>query len=357
MSGLMPAVAQAAPSPSLYFEKASLTAANGSNVSLPLHVNGNGSTVNAINVVVSYPDDQLTFVGVDKAGTYFDTVVPATPKAAQGKVNFSVASFNKAADSDVLVATLIFTAKAQTGTAKISLAGSQVANGGSAMAVDDSGATITLVASNDTSATTLAITDISATDLTTSSGTIRWHTAVPASSSVDYGATDSYGFSASSDGLTTDHVVQLADAFSGKTTVHFKITSLAANGQSGFSSDRSFITLGYTVDIVVKDKSGAAIKDAEVHIGDRTAVKTNSQGIARLENVAGGNQKVYINDNAPQIITVKEVNGKAGATPQRFNLVAQRSSALGPNALLALLFIVLAAVLYWAWRKRSVQIS
>ncbi|MEO6513398.1 MAG: hypothetical protein ABIR37_01785, partial [Candidatus Saccharimonadales bacterium] len=73
------------------------------------------------------------------------------------------------------------------------------------------------------------------------------------------------------------------------------------------------------------------------------------------ENVAGGNQKVYINDSAAQIITVKESIGKGGTPPQQFSLVAERSNALGPNTLLALLFIVLAGVLLWAWRKRRVQ--
>ncbi|MEO6513323.1 MAG: hypothetical protein ABIO22_01505 [Candidatus Saccharimonadales bacterium] len=355
LSLLTPAVAHAAGTPSLFFEKASLSAANGSNLSLALHVNGNGTSLNTINVVASYPVDQLTFVGLDKTGSFFDTFVPASPKVTDGTISFGVASLGKSVDSDALVGKLLFTAKSSSGIAKVSLSGSEAANGGPALAVDTSSASINLVSGDTTTASTFAIKNISVSGITTSNGVVRWHTDVAASSSVDYGGTATYGLTASSEGMTTDHAVTLASAFSGKTTVHFKITSVSATNQTGFSTDQSFSTQGYTVNILVKDKKDSPIANATVYVGDSKRVKTNASGVATVENVAGGNQKVYINDSAAQIITVKESVGKGGTAPQQFSLVAERSSALGPNTLLALLFIVLAGVLFWAWRKRRVQ--
>jgi hypothetical protein len=348
-----PAVAHAAAAPNLYFEQARLSAANGSNLSLSLHVNGNGTSLNTLNVVVSYPTDQLTFVGLDKTGSYFDTVIPAAPKASNGKVVFGVANLGKSTDSDVLVSTLLFAAKSAHGTATISLEGSEAANGGPAIAVTSTPATVTLLASNDKTASTLAISNILVSGITTSGAVVRWHTEVPASSSVDYGGTSTYGLTASAAGLTTDHVVPLAAVFSGRTIVHFKVTSVSADNRSGFSTDQAFTTQGYTLDIVVSDNANKPIEGAKVHVGDGKVVKTNRSGVATIENVAGGNQKVFVNDDQAQIITVKEVIGKNTSAPQQFRLVAEHSSTVGPTALLALLFVILAAVLFWAWRKRK----
>jgi hypothetical protein len=351
---LSPAVAHAAAAPSLFFKENSLSAAQGATVSLELHLDPNGTAVNSVNVVASYSGDQLTFAGLDKSGSYFDTLVPTTPKASDGKVTFAVASLGKSTTDDVLVTRLLFNAKSASGTAKVSLSGSEAANSGPAIPIDTGSATVSLLPRGDTSAGVLSLTNVSATDITTSNGTVRWHTDVPASSSVDYGGTTTYGLTASTDGLVKDHVVALATVFSGKTEVHFKVTSVSADNKAGSSSDLTFTTKGYAVDIVVKDKDGEPIVGAKVHVGNGKTVETDGRGVAAIEDAAGGNQKVYINDTAPQIITVKEVPGKPGAAHQQFSLVAERSSAFGPTALLALLFLVLATVLYWAWHRRTI---
>lgn len=348
--------AQGGTTPRLYFENTSVSATNGSNVSLSLHLDGQGTRVNAANIVVQYAGDQLQFVGLDKAGSFFDTFVPASPKAKDGKLSFAVASLGTATSEDVLVAHLIFTAKVASGNAKVSLTGSQTSNGGPALDTSTGEATVALSAGNGT-ASSLTITDIKVANVTTSTAIIKWHTDVPSSSTVDYGSNDTYGLSASAPGLTTDHSVRLADTFSGKTTVHFKVSSTSADNKSGVSSDQSFMTKGYTVTIILKDKQGKAYSGAKLRIGSSQTVTTDKSGTATVDNVAGGNQKVYVGDAAAQIISVKDVNGKAASDPQEFNLVAERSNGLGGTALLAILFVVLAAVLFWAWRKRRANVT
>jgi hypothetical protein len=351
---LTPTVVHATPAPRLYFETTTLNAAQGSNASLVLRLNANGTPVNTVNVVVAYPSDQLTFAGLDKTGSYFDTFVPTAPKAANGVATFAVASLGKSTSDDVLVSRLLFTAKGTSGAARVTLSSSEAASNGHAIPMDTGSASVNLLAKSDSPAEVLALTKITVSDITTSSGTVRWHTDVPASSSVDYGGTSTYGLTAGADGLVTDHAVPLAAVFSGKTQVHFKVVSVSADNKAGASSDQAFTTKGYAVDIVVKDKKGQPIVGAKVHVGGGKTVETDGRGVAAVEDTAGGNQKVYVNDSAPQIITVKEVTGKSGAAHQQFSLVAARTNASGPMALLALLFIVLAAVLYWAWRRRSV---
>jgi hypothetical protein len=357
-SFLTPAVAHAAGTPSLFFEKATVSAANGSNVSLPLHIDGNGTPVNAVLVVATYSADQLTYVGLDKSGSFFDTFVPANPKVEKGKITFSVASLGKTTDSDVLVSRLVFTVNGSSGTGKVAVTESEASNNGSRISLDTSSASVQLSGSNQSPKSTLSLSNISVTDITTSNGAIRWHTAVPASSSVDYGDSISYGSTVGSEGLTTDHIVYLGSIFSSRTTVHFRVMSVSADNNVGISTDKSFTTQGYTLHLIVKDKGGKPISGTKVTVGDGKEAKTDANGAATVVNIAGGNQKVYIGENSPQIITVKETSDIRGkAATQEFQLVAKRSSIVGPTGLLALLFIVLASVLFWAWRKRNVQTS
>lgn len=348
---LTPVAAHAAAGGSIYFERNTFTASGGSNVRLPIIVDGNTDSVDTVSVVVSFPADKLTFVGLDNANTFFDIVEPSAPKAdSDGTVRFSVASTRNSTSSQALVTNVLFKSLSGTGSARVGLLGSEGAAHGRLLPLDASSALITS-GPGDGSAKALSISRIKVDNITSDSGIITWHTDAPTNGTVDYGANIGYGFVATNPEATTEHRVQLASLFSGKTDVHFRITSVSANGEVGVSDDKIFTTKGYTVDIAVKDKVGKPIVGAKVRVGNSAAVESDGNGIASVQDVGSGNQKTYINDAAAQIITVKEVTGQKGTAHQNFSLVAERKNAFGSTGLLALLFVVLAGVLYWAWRQ------
>lgn len=84
------------------------------------------------------------------------------------------------------------------------------------------------------------ITNIAAVPGTTSA-TITWSTNEDATSSVDYGATTSYGNNAASAALSQAHSVELT-GLTPNTTYHFRVTSEDAAHNSAGSSDLTFAT-------------------------------------------------------------------------------------------------------------------
>ncbi|NLN75047.1 MAG: family 10 glycosylhydrolase [Armatimonadetes bacterium] len=102
--------------------------------------------------------------------------------------------------------------------------------------------------SQDFTFTTLAppaITNVTATNITSDSATITWTTNQSASSKVDYGKTTSYGLSQQNSALVNSHSINLTGLQSG-TTYHYKVTSANANG-STTSADFTFATNGSVV--------------------------------------------------------------------------------------------------------------
>ncbi len=73
------------------------------------------------------------------------------------------------------------------------------------------------------------------------SATIYWATNEPATSTVQYGPTNGYGFSSSSDVFATDHSINI-DGLSLGNTYHFKVLSSDASGNLSSSTDESFVT-------------------------------------------------------------------------------------------------------------------
>ncbi len=87
------------------------------------------------------------------------------------------------------------------------------------------------------------ISEISASNITTSTATITWTTDEPATSQVEYGTTSSYGSSSVLDSsLATSHTVNLTGLTAG-TTYHYKVKSADAVGNEAVSPDYAFATL------------------------------------------------------------------------------------------------------------------
>jgi sugar lactone lactonase YvrE len=85
------------------------------------------------------------------------------------------------------------------------------------------------------------ISNILVSNITKNSATITWTTDQPASSSVEYGTTASYGSSASDSILTTSHAIILTNLLP-TTLYHFRVTSANEYGFFSTSVDHTFST-------------------------------------------------------------------------------------------------------------------
>ena len=93
-----------------------------------------------------------------------------------------------------------------------------------------------------TTATALALFDVSVPDTTDVSATVVWHTTNPATSRVEYGTSEAYGFmSSETSSLTTEHSVTL-ESLSPETEYHFRALSVDGYLQEGSSPDLTFRT-------------------------------------------------------------------------------------------------------------------
>lgn len=90
----------------------------------------------------------------------------------------------------------------------------------------------------------LAITNVSAGSITTTSAVITWTVSEPATGQVDYGTTTAYGQSTQPEGSLayTTHVQWLTGLQPG-TTYHFRTRSVDAAGDAADSGDHTFVTL------------------------------------------------------------------------------------------------------------------
>ncbi len=87
----------------------------------------------------------------------------------------------------------------------------------------------------------ITISNVTLSEVTTTSVKISWTTSVAATSVVDYGATSSYGSSKSDATLSTSHAITL-DSISANTSYHYRITSTDASSNTIQTSDNTFTT-------------------------------------------------------------------------------------------------------------------
>jgi PKD repeat protein len=85
------------------------------------------------------------------------------------------------------------------------------------------------------------ISSISTTDITAGSAVIRWYTDQPATTTVEYGESITYGNSISDLALTTMHSITVPMLKLG-TTYHFRVSSTNGYGQKALSGDNTFTT-------------------------------------------------------------------------------------------------------------------
>ena len=89
-----------------------------------------------------------------------------------------------------------------------------------------------------------AITNVAASNVTTSGANVTWSTSLVSHSQVEYGLTTGYGSkSYQSTASGTSHWIPLSGLKSG-TTYHYRVLSLDANGKTAVSGDYTFKTSG-----------------------------------------------------------------------------------------------------------------
>ena len=100
-------------------------------------------------------------------------------------------------------------------------------------------ATFMTLAVDDTTAP--VISNVTSTNLTTTSATITWNTNENATSAVNYGLTNAYGLNVTSASSVTSHSLLLS-GLSANTTYHFRVTSTDAANNVTTGSDNTFTT-------------------------------------------------------------------------------------------------------------------
>lgn len=140
------------------------------------------------------------------------------------------------------------------------------------------------------------ITDVTATDVSYKTATIVWTTNEDATSNVDFGPTETYGFSSSTAGFSTAHKVVLpTNLIVPGTLYQFKITSIDKAGNKA-SSTGTFKTKGYSINVKVTDESGNPLSGVKVILAtsNNDTVVTDSNGISSFHDVYGAKQEVKI---------------------------------------------------------------
>lgn len=356
-----------AASATLSLSPGSTSVAKGAIVSLGIYVNGD-EPVSVVKASLSYPTDKLDYVSVTNSGAF---EIVAGTSGGGGNVTVDRGTFG-AKSGRSLVATVRFRAKVDAGTANVAIASGDVAgpsNSNSNWLRGSSGANLTFKAPaaptpavpeppKDT--TPPALSDISVTDITHNSVTIVWKTSEPATSVVDYGLTDAYGFSATDTNLVTDHKVVLnSPNMEPGVEYHYVVKSADGAGNTVADTNKTFVTKGATLVIRVVDKKNKPLKAATVTIGSSgNSGTTDDNGMTTIENLQIGKVLAVVEYKGNKSVIDLEVKQINPDSPQAETLsveVPKGGLVVWVGMLLAVL-LLLGAVLF-ALRRKGHTIS
>jgi hypothetical protein len=184
------------------------------------------------------------------------------------------------------------------------------------------------------------ITNVSASDLKGTSATITWQTNIPSTSVVNYGLGSTFGATAESKNLTTNHSVTLSSTFLKPETIYYyEVLSAASSGASSTSPSSQFTTTGLPVTIKVVNKSGDVISGALVKI-DGSSAKTNSSGEATFSNVRPGLDSVQI-IYGTKTITLSTNVGKYNPKNNSYQNEITLTAALTPSNKAGLVVVII----------------
>jgi hypothetical protein len=331
----------------------------GSNLTINVAVNTNGSSTNAVAADITYPSN-FSFVRFTDDPAFSTS---PTPSNKGNTVTFSAGAPSQISGShtvgtltlhaDIAGSGAITFSPVCTGTGSNNCSAVVYSNGKTAYNIlgSVSGGTYNVTAGSGSSSSSSApvISGVKVTDLTDSSATITWQTNLPASSAVNYGTSQKYGLVATTPGLVTSHSVTLgAPNIVKGATYYYSVTSTTAENASASSAGQQFSVSGFDVTLIIKSKNGNPTAGATVTLDGHTA-KTNPLGEVTFRDIPAGTGQVVVKSGTGKTnLTVKV--GKLDPTTktyekQRFNLVAASGSdawiygLIGIFALIGLMLI------------------
>lgn len=346
---------------SLYLSPGGATVAQGSSFSVSVRTNTGGAKVNAVQANLSYPADKLDFLGIGTGGTAFEITAEGSGEGGTIKIGRGTVSGKS---GDLLIATVSFRAKTNSGSATVSF------TGGSAVVRVSDNKNIASGKSGGTYAFSKPapkpkpdkkapkITDVKVKNLTKTSATVTWKTNESATSVVEWGPTKKYGITSSSSKLVKSHSVKLdkrlltpgADYF-------YRVKSKDKAGNVAVSKSKSFRVPGFTVQIKVTDEEGNPVEGAVVTLVSVGEVSTDENGVATFEDVSAGEQAVLIEYDGKK--TSQIINVEAKDKPQTFEgkiegVVTKKGelSTYEWVALIMLIIVLIAGIATFIFRKR-----
>lgn len=347
---------------SIYLSPASATIAKDSYFSVSVRVNAD--TVDAVQANLSYPADKIDFTGLSYGGTGFE--IQAEGSGGGGSIRIGRGSIT-AKSGDVLVATISFRAKVDSGSATVSFtSGTEGIKGGSVVANAGSGGTYSFTEpapEPEKDKTAPKISDVKAVDIGLNKATITWTTNEKATSTVEYGPTEKLGITASSTKLVKSHKVTLSASLLFPGSKYFyRVKSKDESGNESKNEIGEFKTKGYKIQLKVTDKDGNSIADAKVQLVPGSGKKTTAKnGTVVFEDITPGEHSVHVEYGGQvfaSTITVKEVEDpeklqkfdvKISFAPNPFGVVGANA-----NVLLVLIVTVLAVIVvsFVIWNKK-----
>jgi len=362
----------------MYLSPSSASVQKNNNVSVNVRINP-GSAINAVDVVVSYDSAKLSYVGTSYAGSPFGSQYPSAPSA--GRIEFGAVDTGAPVTSDAFIATVTFTARVDSGSAAISLTGSNAADAGTNQPTNPgaSGATITFTAppatggsggtSGGTTKTTTppkTSTPAKSTPTSTAAGTATGGTATgggptvkspaatgtpatvtgsrlqyssavlnivtktPTTAYIRYGLNGQLSTSTPLSGLATTHAISIDPAtLQPGTTYSYVVVTTDQQGVASQTAVQTFKTPGLKVVIGVFDANHHPVKGKTVTLHSTPqSVKTDANGFATFTDVAPGDHHVqytFGDKTYSEAVTVVNNVKTAGSTqtadPQNFSVV------------------------------------
>jgi hypothetical protein len=263
-------------------------------------INTENESINAAQVTISYPADQVEFVGSNANESAF--IVAAPVSISEGAITIGRGTIQPLSGTALPFISLVFkvkdSAKGSVGLAFLDTSTIIRDSDQKNILLSSKGVTYTITNASANSSPTpvsenasnsLQLTNISTQNVSYNTATITWVTNKPSSSFVEFGSTTKYGVNAQSSDATTNHSVALASsALLPGTLYHYRVRSTDADGNETFSKDYTFSTKGITLELFIKDQADNSIADAAVTLitqqGSQTAT-SDSTGKVTFKNV------------------------------------------------------------------------